>query len=62
MTEMMVYTVIGIILYFLSDWILVKLENVAGRQFENRNLVYFAIIMALALSSFTVIRLIVPQI
>ena len=57
----MAYTVVGIILYFLSDWILLKLENIAGHKFENRNLVYFAIIMTLALSSFLVIRLIVPQ-
>ena len=61
MIEMMVYTVVGIILYFLSDWILVKVENVAGRKFDNRNLAFFAIIMTLALGSFAVIRLLLPQ-
>ncbi len=59
--EMILYTVVGIFLYFLSDWILVKIENAAGRQFENRNLIYFAIITILALSSFTIIRLVAPQ-
>lgn len=61
MIEMMVYTVVGIILYFLSDWMLVKFENIAGHKFENRNLVFFAIIMTLALSTFAVFRLVLSQ-
>ena len=61
MIEMMVYTLIGITLYISSDWILVQIENAVGRKFDNRNLVFFAIIMVLALASFTVIRLLVPE-
>ena len=61
MMEMMLYTVVGILLYFVSDWILVQFENAAGRQFEHRNLVFFVIIMTLALCSFTLIRLLVTE-
>ncbi len=58
MVEMMAYTLAGIALYFASDWILLQIENSAGRRFENRNLLFFVIILILALSSFAVIRLI----
>ena len=61
MLEIVAYTIAGIILYFGSDWILVQIENASGRKFENRNLIFFAIIMILALSSFAVIRLLVPN-
>lgn len=62
MTELIAYTIAGIILYFGSDWILVQIENAAGRRFENRDVVFFAIILILALSSFTLIRLYIPKI
>ena len=62
MTEMMVYTIVGIVLYFFSDWILQKFEQSAGKQFDNRNIIFFAIIMFLALVSFTIVRLFVPAI
>ncbi len=61
MIEIVAYTLVGIILYLGSDWILVQIENASGRQFENRSLVFFAIIMILALSSFAVVRLLVPE-
>jgi hypothetical protein len=59
--EIIAYTLAGIILYFGSDWILVQIENASGREFENRNLIFFAIIMILALSSFAIIRLLLPE-
>lgn len=61
MIEMMVYTLVGITLYISSDWILVQIEKASGRKFDNRNLVFFAIIMILALASFTLIRLLLPE-
>ncbi|MBL1143083.1 MAG: hypothetical protein HND53_13735 [Proteobacteria bacterium] len=62
MIELVAYTLAGIILYFGSDWILVQIENAAGRQFENRSLIFFAIILILALSSFAVIRLLTTEV
>jgi hypothetical protein len=61
MIEMMVYTLVGISLYICSDWILVQIEKAAGRKFDNRNMVFFAIIMVLALVSFALIRLLPPD-
>lgn len=52
------YTLAAIILYFLSDWILLKIEQVRGKNFEQqRSLVFLMIIMALAVSTFKVIEL-----
>lgn len=60
MIEIIAYTIAAVFLYFGSDWILVQIENAVGSKLENRNLVFFAIIMVLSLSSFTVIRLLAP--
>lgn len=54
------YTLAAIILYFLSDWILVKIEQKRGKQFEQqRSLVFLIIIMTLAVASFKAIELLV---
>ena len=59
MIDLIAYTLAGIMLYFGSDWILVQIENAAGRKFDNRNLIFFVIILILSLSSFAAIRLLV---
>jgi predicted PurR-regulated permease PerM len=52
------YTLAAIILYFLSDWILLKIERARGKKFEQqRSLVFLMIIMVLAVSTFKVIEL-----
>jgi hypothetical protein len=43
------YTLIGIGLYFTSDWLLCRLEEMYGTPFKYRSLVFFAIIASLAL-------------
>ena len=53
------YTVTGLILYFVSDWILDRIEFAMGRRLEYRTLVFFAIILVLAVGSFRVIDWIV---
>ena len=55
MTELLLYTLVGIGLYFLADWILVRIEIWRGETFEQRTLVFFAIILVLALGSFELI-------
>lgn len=54
--EIIYFTVTAIALYFVSDWALRRMEAFAGRQFEHRTLIFFAIILSLALASFTLIR------
>ncbi|MBI5658766.1 MAG: hypothetical protein HZC43_04270 [Nitrosomonadales bacterium] len=43
------YTLIGIGLYFMSDWLLCRLEEMCGGRFKYRSLVFFAIIASLAM-------------
>ncbi len=53
--EIVYFTAAGIGLYFLSDWILNRIEAARGARFENRSLIFFTIILALALASFQLI-------
>lgn len=55
--EFVYYTAAGLILYFLSDWILRKVEQMRGEAFEQRTLIFFVIILVLALTSFKAIEL-----
>jgi len=50
------YTLAGIALYVFSDWILQSLETKLGKRLEYRSLVFFGIILTLALISFSLIR------
>lgn len=56
--EFIYYTLAGLILYVLSDWILRKVEQMRGETFEQRTLIFFVIILVLALTSFKAIELI----
>ena len=53
------YTVTGVVLYFVSDWILERIEFAMGRRLEYRTLVFFAIILVLAMLSFRILDRIV---
>ena len=50
------FTLVAAILYLLSNWIVDRIEIAAGRRFEYRSLLFFAILMSLALISFSIIR------
>ena len=54
--EIIVFTAVGIALYLISDRILVLLESMHGEPLPQRNIVFFVVIMALALSTFSVFR------
>ena len=54
--EIVYYTVAAIALYVISDWILQRAEIAAGRRFEYRTLIFFAIILILSVATFTVIQ------
>ncbi len=49
------FTLVAAILYLFSDWLLLRVEEAAGRRLEHRSLVFFSILLALALTSFTLI-------
>lgn len=54
--ETVYFTLVAVGLYLLSDQILDRIEVAAGRRFENRSLIFFAILMSLALLTFWMIR------
>ena len=51
--EIIYYTLMGIGLYFVSDWILDRMEVSRGERFKNRNIIFFLIILTLAFLSFS---------
>jgi hypothetical protein len=55
--EIVYFTFVGIGLYFASDWILERIETRRGRRFEYRAIIFFVIILVLALVSFQLIGL-----
>ena len=54
--ELIYYTLAGVILYVAADWILDRIEIAAGRRLEYRSLVFFVILLAMAMTSFALIR------
>lgn len=54
--EALYFTLVAIVLYLASDRILERLEIAAGKRFEYRSLVFFTILLTLALVTFAVIR------
>lgn len=56
MIEMLSYTVAAVVLYAVSDWILNRIEIWRGRRFENRSVLFFLIILTLAVISFQAIQ------
>ena len=49
------FTLVAAILYLFSDWVLQRVEAAAGRRFEHRSVVFFCILVTLALASFSFI-------
>ena len=54
--ELLYFTVAAIALYFVSDWIVDRIEHAAGRRFEHRTLLFFAIIFTLGTVAFWLIQ------
>jgi hypothetical protein len=55
--EILYFTFVAALLYLVSNWIVERLEVTAGRRFEYRSLLFFGILLGLALLSFYLIRL-----
>jgi len=54
--EILYFTFTAIFLYLGADWILNRVEAAVGRRLEYRSLIFFAILLVVALTSFTLIR------
>ena len=59
--EIIYFTLTAVILYVAADWILKRMETAAGKRFEKRSLIFFAILMTMAVTSFALIRALTGQ-
>ena len=59
--EIVYFTLAGIVLYFGADWILNRIEQARGERLKNRSVVFFAIILVMALVLFQAINYFVPK-
>ncbi len=59
--QMVLFTLIAIGLYFLADRLLQALEVRAGRRFEYRSLIFFALLLALAVITFALVQRFAPD-
>ncbi len=49
------FTLVAAVLYLFSDWVLQYAEIVIGRRLQHRSLLFFLILLTLAITSFTLI-------
>ena len=56
MSDLILFSLNGIIVYLLSDWILRVMERKRGAVIKQRQIVFFVIFLALALLSFSLLR------
>ncbi len=59
--EIVYYTLAAVALYFVSDRILERIEAARGNRLEHRSLVFFGILLSLAVIGFAAIRQISGQ-
>ncbi|RME35174.1 MAG: hypothetical protein D6786_02725 [Gammaproteobacteria bacterium] len=56
MLQSIYFTLTAILLYLLADWILVRIEQRRGELLPHRNLVFFVLLLGLAVGTFALIR------
>jgi hypothetical protein len=54
--EFLYFTVVAVVLYWLADRILDRIETARGARFEQRTLIFFTILLVSALLAFAAIR------
>ena len=55
MMEIVVFTLNAIVIYLLADWIIRTFERKKGKALKNRQVIFFAVFLALALLSFNLL-------
>lgn len=56
-TEILLFTLVAIVIYLVSDWIIRMIEARRGEALKQRQVVFFAVFLVLALVSFRVLRI-----
>lgn len=58
--QILLFTVLAVVLYVVSDRVLNALELRAGRRFEYRSAYFFVILLVLAVLAFSVVQRLAP--
>jgi hypothetical protein len=54
--EILYFTLAAVLLYLAADWILKRIETASGKQLKYRNLIFFVILLVMAMTSFMLIQ------
>ena len=54
--EILLFTAVAVVLYLVSDRLLDALERRAGRRFEYRSVIFFVILLVLAVTTFSALQ------
>ncbi len=54
--DIILFTVVGIVLYLVTGQLLAMLEKMHGNPLPQRNIIFFVIILALSLPTFSLLR------
>jgi len=57
MLEILVFTLNAIFIYFVADWIVRLIEAKRGEVLKQRQIVFFAVILVLALITFRLLKM-----
>ncbi len=55
--EILLFTLVAIVIYLVADWIIRMIEARRGEILKNRQVIFFAIFLVLAMVSFRVLRI-----
>ena len=58
--QILLFTALAVALYLVADRALDALELRAGRRFEHRSLVFFGILLGLAVVAFAIVQRLAP--
>lgn len=61
MSEILIFTLNGIFIYLVSDWIVRKIEATQGGVMKYRQIIFFAVFLSLALATFQMLRLLLQS-
>lgn len=54
--QIIYFTLVAALLYLASNWLVERIEMALGRRLKSRSLLFFGILITLALATFSMIR------
>lgn len=57
MSEILIFTLNGIFIYLVADWIVRTIESMQGGVLKHRQIVFFVVFLSLALVTFQLLRI-----